>query len=86
MHGWGRGGAHESGSHQMPRCVPAAVQLASAPVQTLSETDAAQLEAAQRKLQEYVLQHTEQATMSGSRAAIPFARVVDFQQPAEGGK
>jgi sigma-E factor negative regulatory protein RseA len=65
---------------------PAPVQLASAPVQALSEADAAQLEAAQRKLQEYVLQHTEQATMTGSRAAIPFARVVDFQQPAEGSK
>jgi len=66
--------------------MPAAVQLASAPVQAMSEADAAQLEAAQRKLQEYVLQHTEQATMTGSRAAIPFARVVDFQQPAEGSK
>lgn len=65
---------------------PAAVPLASAPAQALPEVDAAQLEAAQRKLQEYVLQHTEQATMTGSRAAVPFARVVDFQQSAEGSK
>lgn len=60
---------------------PAAVveqQLA----QNLSPEQQAELEAAQRKLQEYVLQHTEQATVAPARAITPFARVVNFGQEA----
>ena len=40
--------------------------------------DQAQLEEAQRKLQEYVMQHTEQATMGTNRGVMPYARVVNF--------
>lgn len=60
---------------------PAAVveqQLA----QHLSPEQQAELEAAQRKLQEYVMQHTEQATVAPARAIAPFARVVNFGQEA----
>ncbi|WP_430459614.1 sigma-E factor negative regulatory protein [Thalassolituus sp. LLYu03] len=53
----------------------AAVQLASAEAPVV---DQAQLEEAQKKLQEYVLQHTEQTNMGASRGIMPYARVVNF--------
>ncbi len=56
------------------------VQIAQAP---LSAEEQAQLEEAQRRLQEYVMQHTEQATGSPARGMAPFARVVNFGQEAE---
>lgn len=59
---------------------PAAVQLAAAPV---SAEQQAQLEEAQRKLQQYVLQHSEQATDTPARAMSPLARTVNFSQEDE---
>lgn len=59
---------------------PAAVQLAAADAQPM---DKAQLEEAQRKLQEYVMQHTEQATLGANRGIMPYARVVDFSTVEE---
>lgn len=43
--------------------------------------DAAELEQAQRKLQEYVLQHTENAALNTGRGMMPFARVASFEEP-----
>jgi len=68
--------------------VPLAQQAEPVPVaeqqlaQSLSPEQQAELEAAQRKLQEYVMQHTEQATVAPARAIAPFARVVNFGQEA----
>lgn len=55
-------------------------RLAAADGQPLNEQ---QLEEAQRKLQEYVLQHTEQATLPASRGMMPYARVVNFATEEE---
>jgi len=55
-------------------------QLAAADSEPL---DAQQLEEAQRKLQEYVLQHTEQATVPASQGLMPYARVVNFATEEE---
>lgn len=41
-----------------------------------------QLEQAQRKLQEYVLQHTENAALNTGRGMMPFARVASFEDVA----
>lgn len=46
--------------------------------------DAAELEQAQRKLQEYVLQHTENAALNTGRGMMPFARVASFEEPGSG--
>lgn len=53
-------------------------QVAAVPVGT--EADAAQLEEAQRKLQEYVLQHAENAALNTGRGMMPFARVASFEE------
>ena len=58
------------------------LQVAQAP-SALSAEEQAQLEDAQRRLQEYVMQHTEQATGGPARGMAPFARVVNFGQEAE---
>lgn len=50
-------------------------QVASAPDMTPE-----QLEQAQRKLQEYVLQHTENAALNTGRGMMPFARVASFEE------
>ncbi len=42
--------------------------------------DAVELEQAQRKLQEYVLQHTENAALNTGRGMMPFARVASFDE------
>jgi len=48
-----------------------------------SDLSPEELEAAQRKLQEYVMQHTEQATMSNAGGVMPYARVVNFESEEE---
>ncbi|MAD44192.1 MAG: hypothetical protein CMI02_19180 [Oceanospirillaceae bacterium] len=48
-----------------------------------SELSPEELEAAQRKLQEYVMQHTEQAAMSNAGGVMPYARVVNFESGEE---
>lgn len=50
-------------------------QVAAAPDMTPE-----QLEQAQRKLQEYVLQHTENAALNTGRGMMPFARVASFEE------
>ncbi|MDK2777662.1 MAG: sigma-E factor negative regulatory protein [Pseudomonadota bacterium] len=45
--------------------------------------DPQQLEEAQRKLQEYVMQHTEQAAMQNGGSIMPYARVVNFDTVEE---
>ncbi len=45
--------------------------------------DPQQLEEAQRKLQEYVMQHTEQAAMQNGGSIMPYARVVNFDTVGE---
>ena len=66
-------------SQQMPASADIAgrspVQLAEV---SAEQVDPQQLEQAQRKLQEYVMQHTEQAAMSGGGSIMPYARVVNF--------
>ena len=65
-------------AHQAPVQEP--VLVAQAP---LSAEQQAQLEEAQRRLQEYVMQHTEQTTAAPARAMAPFARVVNFATEGE---
>ena len=57
------------------------LQVAAA--EPMSAEQQAQLEEAQRKLQEYVLQHNEHATESPARTMLPFARTVSFPQGEE---
>lgn len=57
------------------------LQVASS--EPMSAEQQAQLEEAQRKLQEYVLQHNEHATESPTRTMLPFARTVSFPQGEE---
>lgn len=43
--------------------------------------DSQQLQQAQRKLQQYVLQHTENAALNTGKGMMPYARVASFDQP-----
>lgn len=59
---------------------PQPAMVAQAP---MTAEQQAQLEEAQRRLQEYVLQHNEQAPVAPARATSPFARVVNFTAEGE---
>lgn len=63
--------------------VQAPVTVTQLAVADSEPLDAQQLEEAQRKLQEYVLQHTEQATVPASQGLMPYARVVNFATEEE---
>jgi len=51
-------------------------------VAATNEVDPVQLEEAQRKLQQYVLQHAENAALNTGRGMMPFARVASFEDDA----
>lgn len=51
-------------------------------VATTAEVGEQELQQAQQKLQEYVLQHAENAALNTGRGMMPFARVASFEEPA----
>lgn len=64
--------------------------VADAPASPAELQVASQLQAelpeAQRKLQQYVLQHTEHAALNTGRGMMPFARVASFGEPEQAPK
>lgn len=52
------------------------------PVATTAEVSEQELQQAQQKLHEYVLQHAENAALNTGRGMMPFARVASFEEPA----
>lgn len=55
-------------------------------VASVNAEETARLEEAQRKLQEYIMQHNEHATVVGERSVVPYVRVVNFEQGSEAKK
>ena len=77
--------AEQSQTVNVPAAVVAQADKTEQPVilADASELSPEELEAAQRKLQEYVMQHTEQAAMSNAGGVMPYARVVNFESEEE---
>jgi len=63
--------------------VEAPVQVAATDVVAPAGENAEDLEQAQQKLQEYLMEHTENAAGNTNRGALPYARVVKFGEQQE---